>query len=55
MTRFIASRPLALAAGLAAFAAAPAFAAGDSADTPYTAIRGDANQFILGLGVAFTF
>ena len=28
---------------------------GDSADTPYTAIRGDANQFILGLGVAFTF
>ena len=28
---------------------------GDSADTPYTAIRGDANQFILGLGVAYTF
>ena len=28
---------------------------GDSADTPYTAVRGDANQFILGAGVAFTF
>ena len=28
---------------------------GDSADTPYTAIRGDANQFILGLGAAYTF
>lgn len=28
---------------------------GDSADTPYTAVRGDANQFILGGGVAFTF
>lgn len=28
---------------------------GDSADTPYTAVRGDANQFILGLGVAYTF
>ncbi len=28
---------------------------GDSADTPYTAIRGNANQFILGLGVAYTF
>ncbi len=28
---------------------------GDSADTPYTSVRGDANQFILGLGVAYTF
>uniref|UniRef100_UPI00093FFA7F MipA/OmpV family protein n=6 Tax=Erythrobacter donghaensis TaxID=267135 RepID=UPI00093FFA7F len=28
---------------------------GDSADTPYTAVRGDANQFILGGGVAYTF
>lgn len=28
---------------------------GDSADTPYTAVRGDANQFILGTGVAYTF
>ncbi|WDA39696.1 MipA/OmpV family protein [Erythrobacter sp. BLCC-B19] len=28
---------------------------GDSADTPYTAVRGDANQFITGLGVAYTF
>lgn len=28
---------------------------GDSADTPYTSVRGDANQFILGGGVAFTF
>ncbi len=28
---------------------------GDSADTPYTAVRGDANLFILGAGVAFTF
>ncbi len=28
---------------------------GDSADTPYTAIRGDANQFIFGLGAAYTF
>jgi outer membrane scaffolding protein for murein synthesis (MipA/OmpV family) len=28
---------------------------GDSADTPYTAIRGDANQFILGLGLSYTF
>lgn len=28
---------------------------GDSADTPYTAVRGDANQFILGLGAAYTF
>lgn len=28
---------------------------GDSADTPYTAVRGDANQFILGAGVAYTF
>ncbi|MCZ8370095.1 MAG: MipA/OmpV family protein [Porphyrobacter sp.] len=28
---------------------------GDSADTPYTSVRGDANQFILGAGVAFTF
>ncbi|MCL9999836.1 MAG: MipA/OmpV family protein [Erythrobacter sp.] len=28
---------------------------GDGADTPYTSVRGDANQFILGAGVAFTF
>lgn len=28
---------------------------GDSADTPYTAVRGDANQFIAGLGAAYTF
>jgi outer membrane scaffolding protein for murein synthesis (MipA/OmpV family) len=28
---------------------------GDSADTPYTAVRGNANQFIIGLGVAYTF
>ncbi len=28
---------------------------GDAADTPYTAVRGDANQFILGGGVAYTF
>jgi outer membrane scaffolding protein for murein synthesis (MipA/OmpV family) len=28
---------------------------GDSADTPYTRARGDANQFILGAGVAYTF
>jgi len=28
---------------------------GDGADTPYTAIRGDANQFILGLGLSYTF
>jgi MipA family protein len=28
---------------------------GDSADTPYTRVRGDANQFILGAGVAYTF
>ena len=28
---------------------------GDSADTPYTSVRGDANQFILGVGVAYTF
>jgi MipA family protein len=28
---------------------------GDSADTPYTAVRGDANQFIVGAGVAYTF
>jgi len=28
---------------------------GDGADTPYTSVRGDANQFILGGGVAFTF
>jgi len=28
---------------------------GDSADTPYTTVRGDANQFILGAGVAYTF
>ncbi|MFO6446008.1 MipA/OmpV family protein [Erythrobacter sp. NE805] len=28
---------------------------GDSARTPYTRLRGDPNQFILGAGVAFTF
>ncbi|MBY0344269.1 MAG: MipA/OmpV family protein [Sphingomonadales bacterium] len=28
---------------------------GDGSDTPYTAVRGDANQFILGAGVAYTF
>jgi outer membrane scaffolding protein for murein synthesis (MipA/OmpV family) len=28
---------------------------GDAADTPYTALRGDENQFIAGLGVAYTF
>lgn len=28
---------------------------GDSADTPYTSVRGDADQFILGLGLAYTF
>lgn len=28
---------------------------GDGADTPYTSVRGDANQFILGGGVAYTF
>jgi outer membrane scaffolding protein for murein synthesis (MipA/OmpV family) len=28
---------------------------GDSANTPFTAQRGDANQFILGLGLAYTF
>lgn len=28
---------------------------GDGADTPYTALRGDPNQFILGLGIAYTF
>ncbi|MCX9147295.1 MipA/OmpV family protein [Erythrobacter sp. WG] len=28
---------------------------GDAADTPYTALRGDPNQFILGLGIAYTF
>lgn len=28
---------------------------GDSADTPFTAQRGDANQFIIGLGMAYTF
>lgn len=28
---------------------------GDAADTPYTSVRGDANQFILGAGVAYTF
>ncbi|WP_086607206.1 MipA/OmpV family protein [Erythrobacter donghaensis] len=28
---------------------------GDAADTPYTATRGDPNQFILGLGLAYTF
>lgn len=28
---------------------------GDGADTPYTALRGDPNQFITGLGVGYTF
>jgi MipA family protein len=28
---------------------------GDSADTPFTSVRGDANQFILGGGISFTF
>ncbi|WP_379922427.1 MipA/OmpV family protein [Erythrobacter sp. R86502] len=28
---------------------------GDSADTPFTTVRGDANQFILGAGIAYTF
>lgn len=28
---------------------------GDSADTPFTRVRGDANQFIAGLGVGYTF
>lgn len=28
---------------------------GDGADTPFTAVRGDPNQFITGLGVAYTF
>ncbi|KWV91946.1 MipA/OmpV family protein [Erythrobacter sp. YT30] len=28
---------------------------GDAADTPFTDIRGNANQFIAGLGVAYTF
>ncbi len=28
---------------------------GDGARTPYTAVRGDANQFIFGLGAAYTF
>jgi len=28
---------------------------GDGADTPYTSVRGDANQVILGAGVAYTF
>jgi outer membrane scaffolding protein for murein synthesis (MipA/OmpV family) len=28
---------------------------GDAADTPFTAARGDADQFIAGLGVAYTF
>ena len=28
---------------------------GDSADTPFTSVRGDASQFILGLGVGYTF
>ncbi|WP_181443496.1 MipA/OmpV family protein [Porphyrobacter sp. YT40] len=28
---------------------------GDAADTPYTATRGDPNQFIAGLGLAYTF
>lgn len=27
---------------------------GDSADTPYTSVRGDADQFLAGLGIAFT-
>ena len=28
---------------------------GDSAETPYTALRGDANQFFVALGVGYTF
>lgn len=28
---------------------------GDGADTPFTSVRGDANQFIVGLGVGYTF
>jgi len=28
---------------------------GDAADTPFTALRGDPNQFLLGLGVGYTF
>ena len=28
---------------------------GDAADTPFTAQRGDANQFIVGVGVGYTF
>jgi outer membrane scaffolding protein for murein synthesis (MipA/OmpV family) len=28
---------------------------GDGADTPFTSVRGDANQFILGTGIAYTF
>ena len=28
---------------------------GDAADTPFTSQRGDANQFIVGLGMAYTF
>lgn len=28
---------------------------GDAADTPFTSLRGDANQFIAGLGVGYTF
>lgn len=28
---------------------------GDAEDTPFTSIRGDANQFIGGIGVAYTF
>ncbi len=28
---------------------------GDAADTPYTALRGSPNQFIVGLGVGYTF
>ena len=28
---------------------------GDSADTPFTSLRGNANQFIAGLGVGYTF
>ncbi|KPF65652.1 MipA/OmpV family protein, partial [Porphyrobacter sp. AAP60] len=28
---------------------------GDGADTPYTSVRGNANQFILGTGIAYTF
>ena len=28
---------------------------GDSSDTPYTVLRGDSDQFIIGLGLAYTF